>query len=836
MNPAIALALRGPALELRIDDPAPAAALRLRRRDGGAGFQVPLHPAGGGALACIPLEALATGGLPRWDVRQVGSDGAEAPLCPQPPSVPARHFFNDSHGELGVSAYLSDTLGSLVLMTGPIGGHRWTTQAEDARAAFPRWLEELPLEPDVVLFESFLGKAYAGNPRHIYETLRRLRPDLHCVWAYNGTGPIPGNPRRVHRGSAEYYRVLATAGYRVNNIRFPVAGRKPQTAYLQTWHGTPLKRLGHDIEVAGPEADARASFDQESRGWTCLLSANPFSSQTLRRAFRYDGPVLEAGYPLVDMLSGPDPDRDALAAQLGLPAGHRFVLYAPTWRDHRPVGHWKFDLDLQLDLDAVSTALEPDQILLLRAHHLVAAGLDPDALPANVRDVSHVDDVSALCALAEVLVTDYSSVFFDFAVTGRPILFYCYDLEQYAGQVRGFYLDVERDLPGPVARTTQELIGLLRSLPDVQARHAARYAAFRRRFCPLADGGAARRVVESFFGPASAVPLVRDLQALGTGLDADAGERLRDLLTRYAAHARSISSLLYERLPGPDRHRFLLWFLKRWAAIERVDPGEMAAYRETEARVRGEVREPVVVDGRCYTLQDMCSQGYDFRLATYDWMLGIHDVFYDQYQADGFRVQPGDVIIDAGGFVGDTAILFCAKTGNDCQVHAFEVLEENLALFRHNIARNGVQRQVVLNALALASRSGQELVIREAPLQGATSVGGGGEDGVRVPTITLDDYVARAGLERVDLVKMDIEGSELAALEGAAGTLRRFRPKLALCLYHRWDDVLAIPRFLDQLGVDYRYRFKWVELANGWEAVLLASPADDAPSREATWH
>lgn len=255
-----------------------------------------------------------------------------------------------------------------------------------------------------------------------------------------------------------------------------------------------------------PEADARASFGQESQDWTCLLSANPFTTETLRRAFRYDGPVLEAGYPLVDMLAGPDPDRDELASQLGLPAGHRFILYAPTWRDHRPAGHWEFDLDLQLDLDAISAALEPDQILLLRAHHLVAAWLDSGALPPNARDVSRVDDVSALCALAEVLVTDYSSVFFDFAVTGRPILFHCYDLEHYADQVRGFYLDVKRDLPGPVARTTQELIGMLRSLSDVQAGFASRYAVFRERFCPLADGSAARRVVDAFFRPASSVP------------------------------------------------------------------------------------------------------------------------------------------------------------------------------------------------------------------------------------------------------------------------------------------------------------------------------------------
>lgn len=812
-------------LELRLDDGA-ASAVRLRRRDGKAGMDVPLATVSGGGTARISLEALKTEGLTRWDVLCLDADGAETPLCPRPPASEDRHFFHCGQDGWSLSAYLSDSLGSLVLLCGSTDRHRHVVADEDARAAFPRWLRELPLDEDLVIFESFLGKQYAGNPRYIYEALHRVRPDLRCVWAYNGKEAIPGNPKRVRWGSAEYYRLLATARYRVNNIRFPVAGRKPETRYLQTWHGTPLKRLGHDIEVAGPEVEARASFDQESSGWTALLSPNAFSTSTLRRAFRYDGTVLETGYPLTDPLLDPALDRQALAAALGLPADRRFILYAPTWRDHRPVGHWRFDFDLNLDLQAISAALAPDQVLLLRAHHLVAAGLEDAGLPENVRNVSHVDDVSQLCALADVLVTDYSSVFFDYAVTGRPVLFYCYDLELYGDQVRGFYLDLERDLPGPVARTTAQLVEQLRTLPQVMDRYAERYAAFRQRFCGLADGKAARRVVETVFGTASEVPLVRDLQQLGATVDeADSG-RLRDLLRRYAAHARSISTLLYERLPESDRRRFLVWFIKRWAGIDRVDPAEMDEYQATIKRIRAEVREPVLVEGRNYTLQDLRSQGYDFRLATYHWVLGIHDILYDQYQDEGFRVRPGDVVIDAGGFVGDTAALFCAKTRNACQVHAFELLDENIALFRHNISLNGIDGQVVLNRLALTDRSGQEVVIRQAKLQGATSLGRDDDQGERIATITLDDYVAGAGLQRVDLIKMDIEGSEIPALQGAVDTIRRFRPMLALCLYHKWDDVLTIPRFLASTGVDYQYRFKWVELTHGWEAVLLAQPVD----------
>ncbi len=839
MRPRLSLELdeSGTALQLRLH-PALAGCehIEVTTRDRSQSMRVALSPEGGTLLPLRPLVAPAIAGPVRWDVFLVDAAGGAHHLCPEPPADRPRHFFRTTLDGYGLSAYLSDSSGSLVVLAAPAQQHAGLADGEDARADFPRLLESLPLQEDLVLFESFLGKQYAGNPRYIYEALRRMRPDLRCVWAYNGSEPIPGDPLRVSRGSAEYFRLLAQARYRVNNVSFEASGRKPETIYLQTWHGTPLKRLGHDIRVSGPLSIEPARFEAElcdSATWTTLLSANPYSSEIFRSAFNYRGEILQTGYPLADPLLDPALDRDALARRLGLPVGQRFVLYAPTWRDHRPVGSWRFDFDLNLDLVAVSAALAPDQVLLVKAHHLVAGGLDQETLPANVLDVSHVDDISDLCVLAEVLITDYSSVFFDFAATGRPILFYCYDLELYAGQVRGFYLDPYAELPGPVARTTSELLALLGDLPGVAVRHAERYAAFRERFCSANDGRAAQRVVDAVFGQQRAMPvLLSDLRVAAEPLEDQEADRLQALLRRYTPYAGAISSLLYEKLSITERQRFVVWLLKRWGGIDRVDPAEMAAYRADAARIAAEKREPVEVEGRTYTLQDLNSQGHDFRLATYDWVLSIHDVLYDQYQCDGFRVRPGDVVIDAGGFVGDTAALFCAKTGGDCQVHAFELLGENIALFKHNNALNRIADRVVVNRLALSDRSGDEMVIREARLQGATSVGGDGP-GERIATITLDDYVAQRGLERVDLIKMDIEGSEIPALNGAMRTIQRFRPMLALCLYHKWDDVITIPRFIAATGVEYQFNFKWVQLTHGWEAVLLARPVEPLALRSA---
>lgn len=467
-----------------------------------ATISVACSPMSSGVRAVLPeLGALGSG---RWDfwLQVVSNETTDEPqrvLGAHDPERP-RHFFCEYIGSYGISTYLTDSAQSLAMYIAPAETHKRVVATESAKCAFPGYLQDLPLIDNLVLFESFLGKTYAGNPRYIYEELLRTRPDLSFVWAYNGMEPIPGNPIIVRRGSADYYRWLAQAKYRVNNVIFPVHGKKAETIYLQTWHGTPLKRLSFDIEVSGPEVENRENFFRESRSWSLLLSENPHSTEVFKRAFRYEGPVLELGYPLTDPLVNHELQRDSLAQALDLPTGKKFVLYAPTWRDHKAIGFWQHEFDLQLDLEAVCAALGPDHVLLIKAHHLVSETLDKAHLPINAIDMSHLDDVNELCLLADTLITDYSSVLFDFAVTGRPILFYCYDLDLYASQIRGFYLDVHDDLPGPVVEMSTQLVELLGDLPKVVRDYAQRYSAFQQRFCSLNDGHVTQRVIRAVFG------------------------------------------------------------------------------------------------------------------------------------------------------------------------------------------------------------------------------------------------------------------------------------------------------------------------------------------------
>jgi FkbM family methyltransferase len=323
--------------------------------------------------------------------------------------------------------------------------------------------------------------------------------------------------------------------------------------------------------------------------------------------------------------------------------------------------------------------------------------------------------------------------------------------------------------------------------------------------------------------------LRHDLAALLPRLRDEDLQKFCAFYDRYAPHLGDIASGVYDRLSPADQTRFLMWWLKRWAKIELVNPIERHLYDTTIKRLRTEVRPMEALNGKQYRLRDMKSQGYDFKMLGYEWWLGAHDILYSQYEQGDVQLAPDDVIIDAGAFIGDTAVYFHHKLGGRCQIHSFELLDENLALLLHNLERNGVRdEQIVVNKMALADRSGDEIVVANGATQGSTSIFGETGQGTRVQTISLDDYVMHLELPRVDFIKMDIEGAELQALSGARQTIQHFRPKLAICLYHKWNDAFTIPQAIHATGVDYRFTFKWVQLKDGWEAILLAIPAERA--------
>jgi CDP-glycerol glycerophosphotransferase len=348
-----------------------------------------------------------------------------------------------------------------------------------------------------IVYHSFEGR-YSDSPRALYEALRVREPGHSHLWL---TDPdhahaFPDDVEVASYAGADGRAALEAADVLIANTHTDVQWTKgPGTLYVQTWHGTPLKRVHRDVLWAPPGRLDR--LDRDVERWDVLLSPNHASTPLLRSAFRYDGPMLETGYPRNDVLVAPGHEerRARARAALGLAPDQTAVLYAPTWRDDEVFADGAGPFRLALDVEAFVRELGDDHVLLLRLHPLVRAPSGAVDHPA-VREVTAHPEIGDLYLAADVLVTDYSSAMFDFALTGRPMLFYVYDLEAYQRSLRGFYFDFAPEAPGPLLVSTREVLDALHDLPQVARRHADRAARFRARYGHLEDGRATDRVLD----------------------------------------------------------------------------------------------------------------------------------------------------------------------------------------------------------------------------------------------------------------------------------------------------------------------------------------------------
>src|SRR5699024_3034663 len=363
--------------------------------------------------------------------------------------------------------------------------HQFLRDLKDGFKTKRKWLKflykhifrKLPRKDNLVFFESFLGKNYSDNPKYIYEYLDAHYPEYKTVWSFNEKTTIPGKAKQVQRFSLRYFYTLARAKYWVNNSRMPYyLQKRKEGVYLQTWHGTPLKRLVFDMDdvyLAGSQ-DYKANFYTQSRRWDYLNSANAFSTKIFKRSFQYDNPMLEYGYTRNDILYKRNNTDDImnLKKKLGIPTDKKVVLYAPTWRDDDYVARGQYNFNLELDLKDMKKQLGEQYIIIVRTHSLVSEMLDLSAYEGFAFNFSNYDDIAELYLVSDIMITDYSSVFFDYANLKRPILFFTFDLEKYRDKLRGFYLDIENELPGPLLKTSDEVMNAIKNIEQVKEEYA----------------------------------------------------------------------------------------------------------------------------------------------------------------------------------------------------------------------------------------------------------------------------------------------------------------------------------------------------------------------------
>ncbi|MGG4178485.1 CDP-glycerol glycerophosphotransferase family protein [Virgibacillus pantothenticus] len=366
-------------------------------------------------------------------------------------------------------------------------------------------LKVIPVDDKLILFESGIGKQFGDSPKNIYEEILNQNLNFKKVWVYNKSYRFSDvNTKRVKRLSPQYYYYLLRSKYWVNNQNFPsYISKRPETIYLQTWHGTPLKKMLFDLEeVHGRAEDYLERVGNAVKYWDYLISPSRYATTAFRSAFNYKNEIIELGYPRNDIFYQDKKKEVAnkVLNRLNIDKGKKVILYAPTFRDDQTSKKNKFSFDVNMDLHQMKERLSEDYIILLRMHVVVSNKLQLDEeLTDFVQNVSSYPDIQELLLITDILITDYSSVMFDFANTGKPMLFFTYDLTNYRDNIRGFYFDFEKEAPGPLVFNTEEIVENVLNIEGVIDEYKEKYSSFYNKFCPLEDGNAAKRVVEYVF-------------------------------------------------------------------------------------------------------------------------------------------------------------------------------------------------------------------------------------------------------------------------------------------------------------------------------------------------
>ncbi|MFF9670113.1 CDP-glycerol glycerophosphotransferase family protein [Streptomyces eurythermus] len=373
-----------------------------------------------------------------------------------------------------------------------------------------------PLDESLVVYSASSHRGVLGDPAAIYHAAREIAPELRGVWVVRDEETAAGLPDGVEHvivGSRRYLEVTARAKFFVNDVNWPgTLAKRPGSVHIHTHQGTPLKYLGADLR---DKPGARLGFDvpqmlRRADRWDYSLVASRHAELVWERAYPCHFTSVRTGSPRNDVLvrGGPGGFRE----RHGIPADHTVVLYAPTRRDYRRGGYVE-----RIDLAAFAAGLGEGHTLVVRLHPSLADGpargmglteLARRRIVVDATDEPHLSDV---LLAADVLVTDYSSVMFDYAVLDRPIVIHADDWPAFTAS-RGTYVDITAEPPGPVTRSYGELSGLFGSGGWRDGESARLRAAFRARFCEFEDGRAAERVVrtlllgEPLSAPASRIP------------------------------------------------------------------------------------------------------------------------------------------------------------------------------------------------------------------------------------------------------------------------------------------------------------------------------------------
>lgn len=370
------------------------------------------------------------------------------------------------------------------------------------------------VDKNMVIFGAYNGKGYACSPKAVYEYMinEDRFAEYRYVWIFDEPEKYKflennKNTEVVKNKTFKCERYAQMAKYWIFNFRaLDYWTSSDDQVYVQCWHGTPLKRLGYDItdsdNAMNSVREIHSKYMVDAKRFDYLISSckfvtDKFSSAWNLKELGNNAIVIETGYPRNDFLNTyKEDDVIRIKKKLGLDIHNKkIILYAPTWRDNQHDSKNGYIYMNPVDFTYLQEQLSEEYILLFRAHYFIADNFDFEAYSGFIYNVSQYDDINELYIVSELLITDYSSVFFDYAILNRPMLFYMYDMEQYRDEIRGFYIDVN-NLPGPVLKTEKELVDSIRKI-DFNVDMTDKLKSFNYEYNLMNDGKATERLVNA---------------------------------------------------------------------------------------------------------------------------------------------------------------------------------------------------------------------------------------------------------------------------------------------------------------------------------------------------
>ena len=341
----------------------------------------------------------------------------------------------------------------------------------------------------LILFNSFAGRKYDDSPRAIYEDMRKdpRFKDYKLVWAFHQPEKYDA-PHKIKTDGLNYFKTALAARVWVTNssVERGLSFTGKHTFYFNTWHGTPMKKMGTDIGADN------TSFGNKGRNhFDVMMSQGHFETDVFSRSFGIPkDKFLEAGLPRNDILANyTEEERKVIRSRLGIKQNQTVILYCPTFREYDKDESLGVVMAPPMDVKKWERELGKDYVLLMRAHYEVSKVMNIEE-NSFVKNMTDYPDLNDLYIAADILISDYSSVFFDYSITGKTMLHFCYDYEKYSSK-RGMYFDIREKISGGASE--DEVIDLVKKLN--QNEEQKKTAAFRNQYVNF-YGSAAKAAVD----------------------------------------------------------------------------------------------------------------------------------------------------------------------------------------------------------------------------------------------------------------------------------------------------------------------------------------------------